>query len=193
MTFRGFAPEAFEFYEQLTSDNSKAFWQANRATYDTSVRGALAELCDDLAEFGPFHLFRPYNDVRFAKNRPPYKTAQGAYGEREGGSGCYLQLSAEGLMAGGGCYMMRPDQLTRFRAAVDAEAAGTALVSIEVDLTAAGFTVGAREALKTAPRGFAKDHPRIELLRRKGTYASRTWPVDRWMHTANAADRIVET
>ena len=46
----------------------------------------MAALCDELAEYGPFHLFRPYNDLRFAKDRPPYKTAQGASGETEGGS-----------------------------------------------------------------------------------------------------------
>ena len=72
-------------------------------------------LCDELDEYGPFHLFRPYNDVRFAKGRPPYKTQQGAYGEGEGGAGFYFHISREGLMAAAGYYAMMRDQLERFR------------------------------------------------------------------------------
>ena len=66
------------------------------------------------SEFGPFHLFRPHNDLRFSKNKPPYKTHQGAYGESEGGAGHYFQISALGLMCGTGYYSMANDQLDRF-------------------------------------------------------------------------------
>lgn len=191
MSFRGFPPAAFEFYERLEADNTKAFWQANKATYDSAVRTPMAELCEELTEYGPFHLFRPYNDVRFAKNRPPYKTAQGAYGETEGGAGYYVQVSTEGLRAGAGYYGMARDQLERYRAAVDDDAAGPGLLGIEADLVAAGFEVGAREQVKTAPRGYRKDHPRVELLRRKGSHATRLWPRGpRWIHAPAAVDRV---
>ena len=86
MAFTGFPPGGLTFYEQLGADNTKAFWQANKATFESDVQSPMRELCAELDEFGPFHLFRPYNDVRFAKNRPPYKDHQGAYGEREGGA-----------------------------------------------------------------------------------------------------------
>ncbi|MEZ5227675.1 MAG: DUF2461 family protein [Acidimicrobiales bacterium] len=56
----------------------------------------------ELSDYGPFRLFRPYNDVRFAKGKPLYKTAQGAYTEGEGGAGYYVHFSAEGFMAGAG-------------------------------------------------------------------------------------------
>jgi hypothetical protein len=82
-------------------------------------------LTEALADFGPFHMFRPYNDVRFSKNKPPYKTHQGAYGESEGGAGHYVQLSADGLMVGAGYYAMAKDQLERFRTAIDGDATGT--------------------------------------------------------------------
>jgi len=114
VSFRGFPAEALEFYRRLEEDNSKSFWQANKATFESAVKAPMSALCDDLAEFGPFHLFRPYNDLRFAKDRPPYKTAQGAYGEREGGSGYYVQLSSDGLLAAAGYYAMAKDQLERF-------------------------------------------------------------------------------
>ena len=104
--FRGFPREAIQFYEGLALDNSKAYWQANKPRYETSVRAPMVALLHELGEFGPFHIFRPYNDVRFAKNKPPYKDGIGAYGESQGGTGFYVGLSAEGLIAGSGCYSM---------------------------------------------------------------------------------------
>ncbi len=89
------------------------------------MKRPMEELCAELADYGQFHVFRPYNDLRFAKNRPPYKTAQGAATQGEGGTGYYVQISAEGLMAAAGYYMMAKDQLERFRAAVDDEGSGT--------------------------------------------------------------------
>ena len=125
VAFRGFPQDGIAFYEQLDADNSRAFWQANKPRYEASVKQPMVELTEALAEFGPFHLFRPHNDLRFSKNKPPYKTQQGAYGELEGGAGFYIQFSAAGLMAGAGYYAMATDQLARFRAAVDAEATGS--------------------------------------------------------------------
>ncbi len=133
MAFRGFPVEGIEFYEQLAADNSRAFWQANKGRYDEYVKQPMIDLTDELAEFGPFHMFRPYNDVRFSKNKPPYKTAQGAYGESEGGTGHYVQFSAAGLMVGAGYYAMAKDQLERFRAAIDGDATGSELADLVAD------------------------------------------------------------
>jgi uncharacterized protein (TIGR02453 family) len=190
MTFRGFPPEAIEFYERLEADNSRAFWQANKATYESAVKGPMEELCHELGDHGQFHIFRPYNDLRFAKGRPPYKTAQGAVTQGEGGTGYYVQISAEGLLAGAGYYMMAKDQLERFRAAVDADATGREIERLVDDAVRAGYAVGAHDELKTAPRGYSRDHPRIALLRRSGLMGSRSWPVAKWMHTKQAATRI---
>ena len=191
--FRGFPPEAIQFYEGLALDNSKAYWQANKPRYETFVRAPMVALLHELGDFGPFHIFRPYNDVRFAKNKPPYKDGIGAYGESEGGTGFYVGLSAEGLIAGSGCYSMATDQLERFRRAIDDEHRGAEIAAIVEALHGAGLTTGAISALKTAPRGYPKDHPRIELLRRKGLVATRTWPVAGWLHTKKAADRVRAT
>ena len=190
MGFRGIPTAALDFYVRLGADNSKAFWQANKATFDSAVRAPMVELCDELAEYGPFHLFRPYNDLRFAKGRPPYKTAQGAYGEGDGGAGFYVQVSAEGLMAAAGYYAMGKDQLERFRVAVDDETTGAEVESLTKALQQQGYSVGAIDALKSSPRGYAKDHPRIELLRRKGLMASRSWPPAKWLHTKQAATKV---
>ena len=130
MAFAGFPVEGIEFYEQLEADNSKSFWQANKGRFDAFVKQPMVELTEELADFGPFHMFRPYNDVRFSKNKPPYKTAQGAYGESEGGAGHYVQFSATGLMVGAGYYAMAKDQLDRFRQAIDGDATGSELAAL---------------------------------------------------------------
>ena len=193
MAFSGFPVEGIEFYEQLAADNSKVFWQANKQRYVDHVRTPIAELGDELAEFGPFHVFRPHNDLRFSKNKPPYKTAQGAYGEVEGGSGYYVQFSAEGLMTGSGYYTMAKDQLRRFRELIDADGTGSEIASIVADMRKRKFDITAIDELKTAPRGYPKDHPRVELLRMKGCIAVKNFGAPKWIHTAGAAKRIRDT
>ena len=190
MAFTGFPVEGIEFYEQLAADNSRTFWQATKGRYDEFVKQPMAELTSALEEFGPFHMFRPYNDVRFSKDKPPYKTAQGAYGESEGGAGYYAQFSAAGLMVGAGYYAMAKDQLERFRGAIDGDASGSELAALVADSERRNYSISAIDALKTAPRGYPKDHPRIELLRRKGLIAVKEFGTPKWIHTAGAAKRI---
>ena len=193
MAFSGFPAEGIEFYEQLDADNSRSFWQANKHRFDEYVKQPMVELTEALDDFGPFHMFRPYNDVRFSKNKPPYKTAQGAYGESEGGTGHYVQFSAAGLMVGAGYYAMAKDQLVRFREAIDGEATGAELAALVADAERRKYSIGAIGTLKTAPRGYPKDHPRIELLRRKGLIATKEFGTPKWIHTAAAAKRIRDT
>ncbi len=190
MAFAGFPPAALEFFEGLAADNSKSYWLAHKTVYDEAVKGAMSALLADLAEFGPFNIFRPYNDVRFAKGRPPYKEQIGAIGESEGGAIHYVQLSTEGLMVGTGYYHMAADQLDRFRRAVDAEHTGAAAAAVCSALEKKGFTIGAIGELKTAPRGYPKDHPRIDLIRRKGLASFRSWPVEPWLHTKSVVKKI---
>jgi uncharacterized protein (TIGR02453 family) len=190
VTFAGLPADGLVFYEQLEADNTKVFWQANKHRYDESVKAPMAELSAELDDFGPFHMFRPHNDVRFSKNKPPYKTQQGAYGESEGGAGHYIQFSASGLMVGAGYYAMASDQLARFRAAVDSEVLGPQLADLVADALRRNYTIGSIGELKTAPRGFPKDHPRIEILRRKGLIAVKEFGVPPWIHQKGVVKRI---
>ncbi|MEO1059027.1 MAG: DUF2461 domain-containing protein, partial [Actinomycetota bacterium] len=191
MEFRGFPADGLAFYEQLGADNSKSFWQANKARYDDEIRTPMAALAEALDEYGPFHLFRPHNDMRFSKNKPPYKTHQGAYGESEGGAGYYVQISAEGLFVGAGYYALAKDQLARFRAAVDNEHTGAEVDELVADVRRRRYSIAAISELKTAPRGYPKDHPRIELLRRKGLIATRDFGSPKWLHTKQAATKVL--
>jgi uncharacterized protein (TIGR02453 family) len=192
MAFRGFPAEAISFFEGLEADNSKTYWTAQKDVYERAVKEPMETLCAELDDdgFGPMRMFRPYRDVRFSKDKSPYKTAAAAAGEAEDGSVYYVHLSAEGLFVGSGYYHMANDQLERFRAAVDADRTGTEIARITASLEKARYDLAAHESLKTAPRGFAKDHPRIDLLRRKGLVAGKQWPVAKWLHTAEAKKRI---
>jgi uncharacterized protein (TIGR02453 family) len=187
MSFHGWPAEALEFYEGLEADNSKAYWTAHKAIYDQNVLGPMSELLDELApEFGEFKIFRPYRDVRFSKDKSPYKTNIGAIV----GDG-YIQLSADGLAAGSGMHVMATDQLDRYRQAVASDKAGQELERVISGIERHGIAVHGHDVLETAPRGYPADHPRIGLLRYKGVVAWQEWPVEPWLGTPAAKERVV--
>jgi uncharacterized protein (TIGR02453 family) len=162
-----FTPKATKFFAGLERDNSKEYWTANKAVFESEVKEPMSALVESLPEeFGPFKTFRMNRDIRFSADKSPYKTQHGAAHEADG-TVHYVHLDAHGLMAACGAYMMAPDQLERYREAVAAERTGRALQNILDELNERG------EPLKTAPRGYPKDHPRVELLRQKAVSAHR--------------------
>jgi len=188
MAFRGWPAEALEFYEGLEADNSRAYWTDHKAVYLETVYAPMAALLADLAdEFGDGRIFRPYRDVRFSASKSPYKTNIAA----TLGAG-YVQLSADGLAAGSGMYYFAADQLERYRRLVADDATGLDLERVVAEVRRAKVDVVGTEPLKTAPRGYPKDHPRIEFLRNKGLIAWKPWPVAAWLGTAGAKTRLTE-
>lgn len=188
MAFRGWPAESFDFFEGLEADNTKTYWTEHKDLYETAVKGPMLDLLADLApEFGEGKVFRPYRDVRFSADKTPYKTNIGAMVGTYG----YAHLGADGIAAGRGYYVMAKDQLDRYRTAVVADATGAALEDVIAGLEGDGYGVTCHDALKTAPRGYDKDHPRIERLRMKGLAAWKEWPPAAWMGTAKAKDRFV--
>lgn len=189
MAFRGWPEEAIEFYEGLRADNSKTYWNAHKQTYDEYVHAPMVALLADLEpEFGGAKIFRPYRDVRFSKDKTPYKTTIAATLERGG----YVQFSADGLGVGSGMYHLEPDQLARFRDAVAADRSGKEIDAIVAKARKSGTDVSAHDILKTVPRGYDKDHPRAELLKHKGLIMWRQWGVEPWLGTAKAKTKVVE-
>ncbi|WP_314147819.1 DUF2461 domain-containing protein [uncultured Leifsonia sp.] len=187
MTFTGFDEDAVAFYRELTLNNDRGFWLANRERYQERVVApmhALAALFED--EFGAGKLFRPYRDVRFSPDKSPYKLHAGMTFERGG----YVQVSAEGLAAGAGVYVFDRDQLVRYRRAVDAPVSGAALEDALEAVADAGHGIEVSDALKTTPRGFDADHPRIELLRFKGLVTWEDWGIPDWFTTPEAAEHV---
>jgi len=188
MSFSGWPEEALDFYDGLAADNSKSYWSEHKAIYEQMVLLPMTELTEELAaEFGEPKIFRPYRDVRFSADKSPYKTHIGAV---IGGTG-YVQLSAEGLGAGAGMWQMGPEQLERYRTAVVSDSPGAELEQVIALIEKADVTVHGHGALKSAPRGYPADHPRIALLRYKGLTAWKQWPVEPWLETAAAKDRLI--
>jgi uncharacterized protein (TIGR02453 family) len=195
MAFRGFGEGALRFYEALAANNTRDWWHANKTWYERDVRAPLEYLLEDLRdEFGEAKVFRPNRDVRFSKDKSPYKTSAAAVVgyDAEGSHTLYVQLSAEGLMVAGGAYMMAADQLARLRAAIDDDRTGTELERITADIRRHKGEIGAHDELKTAPRGYPVDHPRIELLRYKGITGWFTHPPRPWLHTPEARRKVAE-
>jgi uncharacterized protein (TIGR02453 family) len=188
MAFTGWPEEALDFYDGLAADNSKTYWNAKKAVYTDKILTPMSELAEELApEFGEPKIFRPYRDIRFSKDKTPYKTHIGVV---IGGSG-YVQLSAEGLGVGAGMWEMSPEQLARYREAVASDLFGPEVERIAAGLEQDGITVHGHAVLKSAPRGYPADHPRIALLRYKGLTAWQEWPAGPWLESAQVKDRVI--
>jgi uncharacterized protein (TIGR02453 family) len=189
VTFTGIPIAALDFYEDLEADNSKVFWTAHKPIYDDSVRAPIEALVLELTdEFGAGKFFRPYRDVRFSKDKKPYKDHQGVW---FADSWRYFHVSAAGLFVGGGYYEMAADQVARLRRAVDEDITGSALEKAIRSVEKAKLEVGG-EQLTRVPSGFAKDHPREALLRRKSVTVHREFGSPAWLATRRAMTEVVK-
>ena len=192
MTFEGFPEAALDFYDDLELDNTKSFWQAHKTVYDEAVAAPIKALTAALEpEFGAAKIFRPYRDVRFAKDKTPYKTHQGAYVATGPSTGYYVQIGAAGVMVGVGFYEASSARLAVIREAIMDDAHGSQLEGILAELEEAGWKVGG-ETLKTAPRGYDVDHPRIALLRHKSLTVGREYGFEPVIHSPALVDRVRE-
>ena len=178
-TFPGFPPQARQFLRELRANNNRDWFQARKPDYEEFVRDPLRELALEvsmaIAEHSPGHdidprkaVYRIYRDVRFSKNKDPYKTHAAAVFpptglERHAGAGFYFHFSAEELLIGGGVYAPAPDALRRIRSQIAANAAELRGILSARDYRA-HFSGLEGQRLKRTPRGFAADHPAADLL-----------------------------
>jgi len=170
-----------EFLRRLRANNDRSWFEANRPRYE-EARAAFERLVGDLiSRFGAVDdlggtspkecMFRINRDVRFSSDKSPYKTAMGALlgsaGRKSGARSYYLHIEPDGRsMLAGGLYDPSSAELGKVRQAIARDAK-----SLKKIIAAPGFArfFGelAGESLKTAPQGYPKDHPEIELLRKK--------------------------
>jgi uncharacterized protein (TIGR02453 family) len=187
--FDGFGSHAVAWFEGLEGDNSRAYFQAQRPVFERDVRGPFEALLDDLSvEFGGEpKVFRQHRDTRFSPDKSPYKTR--TYGILHDGSGAawYAAVSASGLHAATGYWRMANDQLERYRAAASDE-----LAALLAAVRAAGLELSP-PALKTAPRGFPRDHPHAALLRYKDVIAGRNLPPGPALERREALEFVAAT
>jgi uncharacterized protein (TIGR02453 family) len=178
--FPGFSPEAVQFLRDLAAHNDRAWFQPRKGDYERLLKEPMAELCVVLSEeFARRDLpleadpvrspFRIYRDVRFSKDKSPYKTYVSAsfpwIGEGHGVGG-YFSLSGDHAYVGGGCWHPDSPRLAGWRRAVadDPEAVHAAL---EEPGFKAAFGGVEGDSLKRVPPGYPADHPDAELLKLK--------------------------
>lgn len=177
--FQGFAPEARQFLRDLRDNNNREWFRPRKADYEQYVRRPLLDLVEELGdsieEYAPGYLrdprksvYRIYRDIRFSRNKQPYKTHAAAVFppvglDRHSGAGFYFHFSPEELLVGGGVYAPGTSELLRIREQIAADPDEfRAILSNEAFARAFGGLEG--ERLKRTPRGFPRDHPAADLL-----------------------------
>lgn len=186
-----FTSDTFGYFADLNAENTKTFWNETAEARHDTVEAPFKSMMRKIeSERGNFKTFRMHRDVRFSKDKSPYKTMMGAVERREGFH--YVHIDAKGVLAGVGHYIMEPQTLTRFRNSLDGDRGDTFASLLDV-LETKGVAVGpgGAQPLKTAPRGFAKDHPHIQYLRWKGAMAMRQFPV-KAMSCEEAARQVLD-
>jgi len=188
--FRGWPPEALEFLRDLEANNDRDWFKANRARYDEQIVAPTQALAEDLSDLGRPHTFRPWNDTRFRPG-PPIKEHVGLAVGFEGAGGYYVELSLDGLLVAAGIYMPAPDQVDRLRQAIDSSRSAATLTKALRRATDAGLELNPPDLVR-APRGYAPDHPRLDLLRRRRFTVHRRHQLRAWLHRPEAGRRIRE-
>jgi uncharacterized protein (TIGR02453 family) len=185
--FGGFPPAGVAWFRELAYEQDRDWFQANRERYETlwlaPMKALLAELEAPVAKvygkkLGPPKIFRLNRDLRFAKDKSPYKTNIAAllpfagFAPMQGPAALYLHLGLEEVVAFG-FYMLEPSALQRLRKRILDEKAGRAVQKLVDAAVEKGLSPDGMEKLKRAPPGVSPDHPRIELLKYKALALSR--------------------
>ncbi|MEW6269130.1 MAG: DUF2461 domain-containing protein [Thermodesulfobacteriota bacterium] len=182
--FTGFADDQARFFRALAKNQNRDWFLAHKHEYEQGWLEPMKALLWDVRAkavrtygdevLGVPKVFRIFRDVRFSRDKSPYKTHVAGYlplavtgGRVPGPVALYLHLGTDRYV-GAGHWVMDAAQLARFRAALLDDRRGAALGRVLGKLEKAGFVVGSREALKKLPRGVDPAHPRAELTKRKG-------------------------
>jgi uncharacterized protein (TIGR02453 family) len=200
--FHGFPRDTVRFLSGLSRNNDKAWFEAHRDDYESffvkpaqqlvEAIGPRLEAIDPsvqaVAKTGG-SIMRIFRDVRFAKDKSPYKDHLDLWfwsGKNKGwdASGFFFRLTPKRLMLGAGMHGFMPPVLRSYRRAVLDDRTGAALAKIVGKLRKAGYVVGG-QTYKKPPRGVADDHPRVDLLRHSGLYVGWEKPHPRELGSAS--------
>lgn len=205
MSFEGFPKETFTFLENLAANNEKPWFDEHRADYEAhwlapavAFVDALGDRLFEIAENIEVEprvngsIFRINRDVRFAKGGGPYKTHLGIRfrqpGRPENGPVFYVHVEPGKVLVAAGSYMLSKDGIAVYREAVAADGSGGKLAKAVAEVETAGYRLGSPDALKRVPAPYDRDHPRGELLKRKGLVAVHEGPLPPEVHSAAFVD-----
>ncbi len=167
--------EAFAFLETLAANNNRDWFNDHKDQYkvlDTEVKGFYQQLMEKMRlhdEIERLKMFRIYRDVRFSKDKTPYKTHFAGSFSRAGNrlrGGYYLRLKPGETFIATGFWDPNKEDLFRIRKELEMDATVFRKVIEEPDFVKTWGSITGEE-LKTAPKGFEKDHPDIDLIRKK--------------------------
>ncbi|WP_160136058.1 DUF2461 domain-containing protein [Chryseobacterium sp. c4a] len=192
--------KAFEYLKQLKENNNRDWFAQHKSEYDLIVKENKAffnTIYSELQEYDKLkgiHIFRIYRDVRFSKDQTPYKTNFGVGYSRSKPmlrGGYYIQLEPGNSFVGGGFWGPEAKDLLRIRQEFEL---GTKeinkITSDETFIKYFGELKG--DSVKTAPRGFDKNHPAIELIRKKQFIIMRQF-TDQEVFSENFQKEVVQT
>lgn len=189
MVFQGFADKDAKFFKQLAKNQNRDWFQAHKEEFEKGWNKPMKELLDDVrdgvdsafkhSDLDPPKIFRIYRDVRFSKDKSPYKTHVGGVipTKRRGKitevpMALYFHVGQPSSFGASGHYMMDPGALSKFRAAVASDKHGKELEKLLAMLEKKGFSADSHDTYKRVPAGYDPNHPRAEHLKRKGLTVS---------------------
>jgi uncharacterized protein (TIGR02453 family) len=205
MSFSGFPESGLTFLRGLSRNNDRDWFESNRAVFDGEMVPAMLSWCSDLAArladamprlvFVPRvggSLYRLNRDIRFSRDKRPYKTHVAALlwegGEKHDAPAVYLHVAPDEVIFGGGLYLFEEGRLDRFRKLLRDAAAAERLRAAVAEAERHGL-VAAGEKLLRVPRGFDPEGPDAELSKHKGLIVSKTVKPGPWLFSQEALDR----
>lgn len=192
-SFDGFGRDVLDFFDELEVNNDRAWFAAHRDRYESGIAEPLRLLGEALAPaFGTPKAFRPFRDVRFSADERPIKEQAGLLLSADDGGRYYSQLSAEGVFLAGGWWQPDKNALARFWSLVDSPAGARSTHDAVAAVEHGGFDLAADGRLTGAPRGYKRDHPEIELLRRTSLAVGRSLPAEPWLFDASCVDHVAD-
>ncbi|MEZ4362832.1 MAG: DUF2461 domain-containing protein [Kofleriaceae bacterium] len=207
-TFAGYERDAMQFWHELAMEMSREWFTANKARYEAQWVAPTTALLDEVARrlapvykpltLAPPKVMRIHRDVRFSKDKTPYKTHIGAVismagtSLADGGTAAfYLHLGLDEEFLGVGNYQFDAARLARWRKTVSGKE-GAALTRLLEELRAAGYVVGGHDDYKRVPKGFAEDHPHAALLKLRGLTGSLATIPRGLLHKPELVDWVAE-
>ncbi|MEP2935420.1 MAG: DUF2461 domain-containing protein [Gilvibacter sp.] len=191
--------QSLQFLKELKENNTKDWMDANRARYKQS-EAALKEFYaavqaglnkDDVIE--KLKVFRINRDIRFSKDKTPYNAHRSASFSREGASrrgGYYLRIQPGASAMAGGFWAPEPADLLRIRKEFEQDAGPMRAVLEAPAFKKAFGGLNTEFQVKTAPKGFSKDHPNIDLIKNKAFFVVHPF-TDKEVLAPDFADKVV--
>ena len=207
MTFGGFPESGLAFLKQLGKNNEREWFEAHRVVWDEEIVPAMLGWCGELSErlldvmprltFAPRiggSLYRLNRDIRFSRDKSPYKTHVAALlwegGDKHDAPGIYLHVSPDEVLFGGGMWVFEHEgRLDRYRKRLQDDASAQRLESSLSHARKAGLQIEAQEQLQRPPRPFTPEHPRAALSRYKGLTVGKRMKPGAWLHSREALRR----